>query len=152
MKRFLMVAIVGLAATLSAALAQEAEPFGGGGLSVGLTTGGSSLVVQGGATDLLGPLTLRGALDISLGGGSAGLEVAVLYPLSGDELTPYVGGGLGVGLGIAAYGLGVIGGLEYPVSDDVGLFGELQPGYLIYADYANEFSVALRLGANYYFD
>lgn len=151
MKRFLMVAMVGLAAALPLAFSQETEPFIGGGLSVGLSSGSSSLSVQGGLPDLLGPLTLRGVLDIGLGGG-AGLGVDVLYPLAGDELVPYVGGGLGLSFGVAAYGLGVIGGLEYAVSDTIRVFGELQPGYVIYADYDDEFSATLRLGANYYLD
>ncbi len=150
MKRFLRVALVGLAAALPLAFAQEAEPFVGGGLSVGLSSGYGALSVQGGLTDLLGPLTLRGVLDIGLGGG-AGLGIDVLYPFEGDELIPYAGGGLGVGFGTASFGLGAIGGLEYRVADDIGLFAELQPGFIIGSNYT-DFSAALRIGGNYYLD
>lgn len=55
----------------------------------------------------------------------------------------------GVGFGTASFGLGAIGGLEYPVADNIGLFAELQPGFIIYAEYANEFSATLRIGGNY---
>lgn len=151
MKRFLMVVLFGLAAMWPLASAQENAPFIGGGLSVGLSSGYGALSIQGGLTDLLGPLTLRGVLDIGLGGG-AGLGVDVLYPLAGEELTPYVGGGLGIGFGTASFGLGAVGGLEYPVADNIRLFAELQPGFVISADYYNAFSASLRIGGNYYLD
>lgn len=151
MKRFLMVTLFGLAAMWPLASAQESTPFIGGGLGVGLSSGYGALSIQGGLTELLGPLTLRGVLDIGLGGG-AGLGVDVLYPLEGDELIPYVGGGLGVGFGTTSFGLGFIGGLEYRVADNIGLFAELQPGFIIYAEYANEFAASLRIGGNYYLD
>ncbi len=153
MKLFLMVALVGFATALPLTFAQEAEPFVGGGLSVGLSSGDGALSVQGGLTELLGPLTLRGALDIGFGGG-AGLGIDVLYPFAGEELTPYVGGGLGIGFGTASFSLGAIGGLEYLVADNIGLFAELQPGFVISTDsyYSDGFSAALRLGGNYYLD
>lgn len=95
-----------------------------------------------GLTELLGPLALRGILDIGLGG-SAALGVDALYPLEGEEPTPHVGAG--------SFGLGAVGGLEYRVADNIGLFAELQPGFII-AEYANAFSAALRIGSNYYLD
>lgn len=124
MKRFLTVALLGLSVVWSPTFAQESDPFVGGGLSVGLSSGYGALSVQGGLTELLGPLTLRGILDIGLGG-SAALGVDVLHPLEGEELIPHVGVGLGGGFGAGSFGLGAVGGLEYRVADNIGLFAEL---------------------------
>lgn len=95
-----------------------------------------------GAKVLFGLTELRGILDIGLGG-SAALGVDVLHPLEGEEPTPHVGAD--------SFGLGTVGDLEYRVADNIGLFAELQPGFII-AEYANAFSTALRIGSNYYLD
>ena len=157
MKRFWMVALVGLAAAFPLAFAQSetvvVEPFLGGGLSVGIPNGGAALVLQGGADNLLGPLALRGSLNIGFGGGaSLGADVLNYVP-SESGLALYFGGGFAVALSSAsAYELHAAGGLEYFVSNDVALFAELQPAFVIVPGDDNGFGANLNLGLNYHFD
>lgn len=157
MKRFLMVVLVGLAAALPLAFAQDeadvVEPFVGGGITVFVPGGGAALTLQGGADNLLGPLALRALLDIGFSGGAQfGIDLLNYIP-SDTDLALYVGGGVQILLsGSTAYNLHAAGGLEYFVSDDVALFAELQPGYDISPSFGNGFALSIRLGANYHFD
>lgn len=152
MKRLLIIALVGLAAALPLASAQDAEPFIGGGLGVTFADGGSGvgLVLQGGAQDLLGTLGVRGNILIGFQGGVA-LGVDLLADFPSDDFVPYVGGGFGlIPGGTTVFDLHVTGGAEFYVSDDVALFGELMPKLYI-AD-GTAFGADLRFGANYHFD
>ena len=153
MKRFWMVLLVGLASAFPLAFAQDAElePFIGGGFSIAVPGGDASLSIQGGAGNLLGPLTLRTVLDIGFQGGAA-LFIDVFNTFPNDELVPYVGGGAGLGLSSQAYELHALGGLEYFVSDGFALFVELQPAFRIFPGSGNTFGANIRLGANYHFN
>lgn len=156
MKRFLMVALVGLAAAFPLALAQSetvvVEPFLGGGLAIGIPGGDAALTLQGGADNLLGPLALRGAFNIYFqGGASLAIDVINYFPET-RQLAPYVGGGLEIALSRQAYGIHALGGLEYFVDEDIALFAELQPSYFIFPGSSNDFGANIRFGANYHFD
>ena len=157
MKRFLMVALVGLVAAFPLAFAQSetvvVEPFLGGGLTVFIPDGGAALTLQGGADNLIGPLALRGSLDIGFSGGSAfGVDLLNYVP-SESDLAFYLGGGARILLsGFTAYNIHAVGGLEYFVNSDIALFAELQPGLNLASGFNPGFSAALRLGANYHFD
>jgi hypothetical protein len=103
MKRFISVALVGLTAMFSPAFAQPGtvtvEPFVGGGVAIGVPGGDPTLSLQGGADNLLGPLSLRGVFDVDLSGGaSLGVDVINYFPTT-RELAPYAGGGLALALG-----------------------------------------------------
>lgn len=157
MKRFLRVALVGLAAAFPLAFAQDeadtVEPFVGGGFTVFIPDGGAALTLQGGADNLIGPLALRGSLDIGFSGGTLfGIDLLNYIP-SESDLAFYIGGGAKILLsGSTAYNIHAAGGLEYFVDDDIALFAELQPGLNFAPGYNPGFSAALRLGANYHID
>lgn len=156
MKRFLMVALVGLAAAFPLALAQPetvvVEPFLGGGIGIGIPGGDAALVVQGGADNLLGPLALRGSFNIFFEGGAAlGIDILNYFPQT-RQLAPYLGGGLDIYLGVQAYDIHATGGLEYFVDEDIALFAELQPAFFIVPGFDNDFGANIRFGANYHFD
>ncbi len=156
MKRFLMVALVGLAAAFPLALAQSetvvVEPFLGGGLAIGIPGGGAALTLQGGADNLLGGLALRGVLDIGFQGGAAFSVDIINYFPETRQLAPYLGGGLAIGLSRQAYEIHALGGLEYFVDEDIALFAELQPAFVIVPGAGNDFGANIRFGANYHFD
>lgn len=154
MKRFLMVALVGLAAAFPLAFAQdeEAEPFIGGGFGVLFVSGVTvtSITVQGGADNLLGSAALRGNFDIGISSGSFGFGADILVDFPSDDVNPYVGGGFGLlQSDDSFFQVHGTGGLEFFVADQVGLFAELQPTYFLTSQ---EFGAALRFGANYYLD
>ena len=152
MKRFLIVALVGLAATFPTAFAQAAEPFIGGGLGITFVNGGSGvgLVLQGGAQDLLGTLGVRGNLQIGFQGGVA-LGVDLLADFPSDDFVPYVGGGFGLIPGdTTVFDLHATGGAEFYLSDNAALFGEVVP--TLYIADGTAFGADLRFGANYHFD
>lgn len=157
MKRFLMVALVGLAAAFPLAVAQNeadaVEPFIGGGFGVFIPGGAAAFTLQGGVDNLLGPLALRGSFDIGFEGDALfGVDLLNYIP-SESDLVFYVGGGAKILLsGSAAYNLHATGGLEFFVDNDIALFAELQPGYNFVPGFNNGFSMAIRLGANYHFD
>lgn len=153
MKRFLMVALVGLAAAFPLAFAQdEAEPYIGGGLDVLFVGGGSNVgfVFQGGADNLIGSAGLRGNIAIGFEGGvSLGVDILADFP--SDDFAPYIGGGIGIlPGGSTVFNLHATGGGEYLVSDNVGLFAEIQPTLFIANGTA--FGADLRFGVNYHFD
>ncbi len=150
MKRFLMVALVGLAAAFPVAFAQDAEPFFGGGFGVLFVDGSTftSITVQGGADDLIGSAALRANFDIGISSGSFGFGVDVLADFPSDDINPYVGGGFGlIQLGDSYFQVHATGGLEFFVADQVGLFAELQPTYVLTSQ---DFGATLRFGANYH--
>lgn len=156
MKRFLMVALVGLAAAFPLAFAQDeadtVEPFVGGGFNVLIPSGTAALSIQGGADNLIGPLALRGSVDILFTGGAFfGVDLLNYIP-SESDLAFYLGGGASIYLGGGSlFNLHAAGGLEYFVSEDLALYSELQPGIFL-ASGDTDFSLALRLGVNYHFD
>lgn len=152
MKRFLIVALVGLAAAFPLAFAQDADPFIGGGFGVTFVGGSTitALTIQGGADDLIGSAALRGNFDIGISDGSFGFGVDFLADFPSDDVIPYFGGGFGLlQLGGSFFQLHATGGLEFFVSDLVGLFAEIQPTYFLTAQ---QFGATLRFGANYHFD
>lgn len=153
MKRFLLVALVGLAAAFPLAWAQDAEPYAGGGFGLEFIGGGSAvaLTFQGGADDLLGSLGLRGNLDVGISGSFFELAVDLLANFPSDDLNPYVGGGFGIiPGGSVGFNIHGVGGLEFFATENVGLFAELQPK--LYVTGGTSFGVGLRFGANYHFD
>ena len=156
MKRFLLTVLAGFAAFPLAFAQSETvvvEPFFGGGFGVGIPDGGAALILQGGADNLLGPLALRGSLNIGFGGGASfGVDVLNYIP-SESDLALYVGGGFAIALSsVSAYELHLAGGLEYFIDDDIALFAELQPAFVIVPGDDNSFGANLRLGANYHID
>ena len=62
MKRFFLIALIGSVAAFSAATAQNAKPYLGGGIGFTFISGGSggAFTFHGGADNLLGSLGLRG--------------------------------------------------------------------------------------------
>lgn len=153
MKRMLaslMAALLLSAPAWAQSATEVVDPFIGGGLVVGLNYGGTAFSFQGGADNLLGPLALRGNLDINSGGGAL-LGVDILnYFVSNSELAPYAGGGIGVALSGGGFALHGTGGLEYFVGPDIALFAELQPGVIPQS--SSGFFVDLRFGANYHLE
>ena len=112
----------------------------------------NDLSLQGGADNLLGPLALRGVLNI---GFTSGTELAVdvlnYFPKT-RQLAPYLGGGRALGLSAQYYEFHATGGLEYFVDSDIALFAELQPALVVVPGFNPGFGANLRFGANYHFD
>lgn len=156
MKLFLIGIIISLAAAVPLASAQTetlvVEPFIGGGLSVGIPYGSIGLSLQGGADNVIGGLGLRGVFNFGFESGASLAADIINYFPETRRLAPYVGAGMEVSLGVLAYGPHGIGGLEYFVDEDVALFAELQPTYLIIPDAGSFVNVSVHLGANYHFD
>ncbi len=160
----LFVVVLVIAALFPLASAQSetvvVEPFVGGGLSVGLPGSAFGASLQAGADNLIGGLGLRGVLNFGFTG-SVSLSADILnYFPETRQLAPYIGAGGKVGLSAAFYDVHVLGGLEYFIDEDVAVFAELQPAYVITPDVSNDLpenvanyvGVTLRLGANYHFD
>ena len=152
MKRFWIVALIGLVSAFPLAFAQDAEPYIGGGLDVTFVggTSGVGLTLQGGAQDFLGTLGLRGNILIGFQGGVA-LGVDLLSDFPAEDFTPYFGGGFGLIPGeTTVFDVHATGGGEFYASDNVGLFAEIQP--TLYIASGTAFGADLRFGANYHFD
>lgn len=155
MRKSFIVALV-LTALFPLAAAQSetvvVEPFVGGGLSVGIPDGSFGASLQGGADNLLGGLGLRGVFSFGFEGGvSLGADILNYFPET-RQLAPYIGAGGTIGLSAQVYNVHVLGGLEYFVDEDIAIFAELQPSYVIVPDGDNGFGANIRLGANYHFD
>lgn len=161
MKRFFLIALIGSVAAFSVASAQNAKPYLGGGIGFTFTSGGSggAFTFHSGADNLLGSLGLRGVGVIGIRPSFTEVAAEVLASFPSETLKPYVGGGVGGSFSEAAdtvsnaiSGLEVhgVGGLEYAVSDSVGLFGEAQPRLYLGSNAA--FGLGFRFGANYYLD
>ncbi len=153
MKRFLMVALVGLASAFPLASAQdEAEPFLGGGFGVLFVDGNTltGITLQGGADNLIGSLTLRGNFDIGISDGFFGFSADVLTRFPAEEINPYAGGGFGLfNLNDSFFQIHATGGLEFFVADNTALFLELQPTYFLTS---SDFGASFRFGANYHLE
>lgn len=146
--------LLALTATLVFAQSETVtvEPFGGGGVALGVPGGDPSLTLHGGADNLLGPLALRGVFSIDFSGvASVGADIIDYFPIS-RTFAPYAGAGAALALTFPAYELHVLGGVEYFLDEDIALFVELQPAYRIFATIDNGFGANMRLGANYHFD
>ena len=151
MKRILVVflAIVGL----SSASAQS-DLFIGGSLDIEVAGGtGIALDAQAGDYGLFDSFGARGTIGLGI---SPGIYIKLagdaLFPFSvdNDELTPYAGGGIGLLTGNGtSFNIHALGGAEYLVSEQIGLFGELAPG-LYFGGGDTDFGIGLRFGANYH--
>ena len=160
MKRSFLVLLIGLVTTFSVALAQNAKPYLGGGVGFTFVGGGSggALTFQGGAEDLLGPLGLRGVGVVGIRPSFFEVAAEVLASFPSGTFKPYVGGGVGGAVGggadrvsraVSGAEVHSVGGLEFTVSDSVGLFGEAQPR--LYLTSSPAFGLGFRFGANYHF-
>lgn len=149
-----MVMVVGLAAALPLAFAQDAEPYVGGGFGISFIGGFTpvALSAQGGADDLIGSAGLRGNFDIGISpSGFFGFGADILADFPSDDVSPYVGGGFGF---LSAGGLSIFqvhgtGGLEFFIADQAALFAEIQPTFYLTA---SVFTASLRFGSNYHLD
>lgn len=150
-----MVALTGLAVMFLPASAQSetvvVELFLGAGLTLSFPDSDPALGLQGGADNVLGPLALRGVFDFGFGGFSFGADVINYFPET-RQLAPYLGVGGKVFLSAEAYDVHALGGLEYFIDEDVAVFAELQPVYVIDPGDDNSLGINLRAGANYHFD
>lgn len=106
---------------------------------------------QVGSYNLLGPVGLRGAIDFSVSPISGLLSVSadVLFASDGDTRF-YGGAGLGI---ISIFGLTTpfvegVAGVDFDVSDSVGLFAEATPRYFTEV---GDFLVGGRFGVNFRF-
>ena len=151
MKRILVVllAVVGL----SSASAQS-DLFIGGSLDIEIVegTGFIALDAQAGDYGLFDSFGARGTLGLGFSPDIyVKLAADALFPFSvdNDELTPYAGGGIGlITSGGTLFNIHALGGAEYLVSDQIGLFGEIAPG--LYISGGTGFGIDLRFGANYH--
>ena len=153
MKRYLvaLLAVIGL----SSASAQS-DPFLGGAFNLEFVGGGTyvSLDAHYGDYGLFDSIGARGTVGL-------GLSPAIYLKLAGDvlipfevdsnEITPYAGAGFGlITRGGTIFNIHGLGGAEFEVSDQIGLFGEISPA--LYISGGTAFGVGLRFGANYHLD
>ncbi len=150
MKRILIVLLVVIG--LSSASAQS-DLFAGGSIELEFV-GPTFVSLDGHVGDygLFGSFGGRGTLGL-------GLSPDVYIKLAGDalfpfqtsnaELTPYVGGGLGIYIGDGAFfNIRSVGGVDFLASDQLSIFAEVAPGIYI-GDGDSEFGAALRFGVNF---
>ncbi len=151
MKRVLVVLLTVIG--LSSASAQS-DLFVGGSLEfeVGLGTTLISFDGQAGDYELFDSFGARGTLGLGIEPDvflKLGADALFPFEVSSPELTPYVGGGIDIIFDFGTiFNLHGLGGAEYLVSDQLGLFGELTPG--LYFGNDTDFGVGLRFGANYH--
>ena len=161
MKRFFLIALIGSVAAFSAATAQNAKPYLGGGIGFTFISGGSggAFTFHGGADNLLGSLGLRGVGVIGVRPFFTEVAAEALASFPFEPLKLYVGGGIGssfsegadtVSSTVSGFEIHGVGGLEFAVSDSVGLFGEAQPR--LYLGSSTAFGLGFRFGANYHLD
>lgn len=146
-----------LAAVLLSAGSAFAQEDTYAGASIGFASAGGtafSVAFHGGVDDLIAEnIGVRGDLSVLVAGGAAfGLGANVLYKTAVDPEVPVeVYGGAGprvlVAGGGAFFGFGLLGGAEYMVTPEIGLFGELRADL----NFSGPALVGLGLGANYHF-
>ncbi len=153
MKRYLVVllAVIGL----SSASAQS-DPFVGGSLDIEVIAGDAAIALdaQIGDYGLFDSFGARGTVGLGVSPDiyvKLGTDVLFPFSTSNNELTPYAGAGLGFITGIGTYfNFHALGGVEFEVADQFGLFGEVAPG--LYIRGGTGFGISLRFGGNYHLD
>ena len=152
MKRFLMVALVGLAALSRWRCAGCGRAFYRRRIRVFIPGGDAALYACKGALTICSALlALRGSFDIGFRGRCTFLALTSLIISLANRIWPSMWGAVRTfGLMGRFVKLHATGGLEYFVDDDIALFAELQPG--LFLPGLNRFGSALRFGANYHFD
>lgn len=164
MRKFLITLLATLSLGVGSAFAQDNMMGGtqwvGASAALGLPLG---LNLHYGLADLLAPdLDLRFNLaaatffngGIALAGGADVLYHLNLEMQNDLPLDVYVGGGLDIGanfgseIGLAA-SLAALAGAEYPIDNNLAIFGELRGGLGFSPGIS--FAGGLRLGVNYYF-
>ena len=152
MKRYLVVllAVIGL----SSASAQS-DPFVGGSFDLSFVGGSTfvSLDAQAGDYGLFESFGGRATLGLGFTPGVyLRLASDIIFPftLENGDITPYAGGGFGlITRGGTLFDIHALGGAEFEVADQFGLFGEVVPSLFISGGTA--FGVGLRFGGNYHF-
>lgn len=152
MKRILVVLLTVFG--LSAASAQS-DLFAGGSLDIEFIDGISFIAFDGQVGDygLFGSFGGRGTLGLGIDPDFY-LKLAgdALFPfeLDNPDLMPYAGGGFGIYVGDFStfFSIHGLGGLEFAVDEQIGLFSEISPGLYIGSG-DTEFGVGLRFGANF---
>lgn len=155
MRKLILTVLAAALLAGGSAFAQQEDTYAGA--SLGFASAGGtafSIAFHGGVDNLITQnIGVRGDLSVLVAGGTAfGLGVNALYKDAVDTTTPVeVYGGAGprilVSGGNAFFGFGALGGAEYMIADQIGLFGELR----VDLNFGGPALFGLGLGANYHF-
>ncbi|HEU4741442.1 MAG TPA: hypothetical protein VFS50_07595 [Meiothermus sp.] len=152
MKRLWIMLVVALAISVASAQGRLFGEALGGELSL-VPSFGLSLDVAVGAERLLGPLDVRGGLNVGAAGGASsfGVFADLLYPIRASNLKINLGGGVGLTAGGAtSFGLRGIAGLEFPLERYFSILTELQLG-VRFAGGGSSVGLGIVLGPRVYF-